>query len=356
VTELLQIFREANAHDASDLHLRTGQPPRMRLHGELQPVAEMAPTREAELQALMKRFLTPLQESRFAAEGEVDCACVDDQGTRYRANFFRDSTGVSAALRRIPSRMQSLSELSLPPEVEQLAHLRRGLVLVTGATGSGKSSTLAALIDVINHQYARNIITLEDPVEFIHKSALSMIRQRAIGDDVPDFATGVKDALRADCNVLLVGELRDVETMRAALTAAETGLLVYSTLHTNDTAQTVDRVIDIFPVEEQAQVRAMLAECLAGVLSQTLLKNAKVRGRIPATELMITTPAIASIIRDGRSHEILNVIQGGKGKGMHRLDDSLERLVREDRIYKDEALAACRNRVRFERKPTATAS
>jgi twitching motility protein PilT len=301
--------------------------------------------------ALLKGVLTPLQERRFTLEGEIDCACVDTEGTRYRANFFRDSTGISAALRRIPSKIQSLAELGLPPEVAQLAAIRRGLVLVTGATGSGKSSTLAALIDVINHQYARHIITLEDPIEFMHKNASSTIHQRAMGDDVPDFATGVRDALRADCNVLLVGELRDLETMRAALTAAETGMLVYSTLHTNDAAQTIDRVIDIFPVEEQAQVRAMLSECLAGVLSQMLMRRRDGPGRVPATELMTTTPAIASIIREGRSHEILNVIQGGKAKGMHRLDDSLDRLLKSEVIFREDALASARNRTRFERRP-----
>jgi twitching motility protein PilT len=354
VIDLHAIFRAANAADASDVHLRSAQPPRIRIHGDLNPLEGMAPTSEADLLALLKAVLTPTQERRFQLDGEIDCACVDNEGTRYRANFFRDSTGVSAALRRIPSKIQSLAELGLPPEVVQLASIRKGLVLVTGATGSGKSSTLAALIDVINHQRARHIITLEDPVEFIHKNATSIIHQRAIGDDVPDFATGVRDALRADCNVLLVGELRDLETMRAALTAAETGMLVYSTLHTNDAAQTVDRVIDIFPVEEQSQVRAMLAESLAGVLSQMLMRRRDGPGRVPATELMITTPAISSIIREGRSHEILNVIQGGKAKGMHRLDDSLDRLLRTEVIFREDALASARNRARFERKTTPT--
>jgi twitching motility protein PilT len=356
VIDLDALFHAVNSNDASDLHLRTGQPPRMRVHGELLKIDDAKPTTAADLAAMRKRLLTPQQEARFERDGELDCACVDGEGTRYRANFFRDSNGTAAALRRIPALLRSLVDLSLPREAEQFAHLQRGLVLVTGATGSGKSSTLAALIDVINHRYARNVITLEDPIEFTHESALSVIRQRAVGDDVPDFATGVRDALRADCDVLLVGELRDLETIRAALTAAETGLLVFSTLHTNDAAQTVDRVIDVFPVEEQPQARAMLAECLAGVFSQTLLRRCKTGGRVPATELLIATPAVSSIIRDGRSHEILNVIQGGKSKGMHRLDDSLEKLVRDDVVDPAEALSVCRNRSRFERRPAPVSS
>ncbi len=349
--DLQALFRAADALEASDLHLRTGQPPRLRVHGEVTVHESSAPLSEAEMAVVTGLLLPESQRARLARDGEVDSACVDDRGTRYRANFFRDASGLSAALRRIDPRIRTLAELALPPETEQLAHFRRGLVLITGATGSGKSSTLAALIDVINHQHARHVITLEDPVEFVHKSQLSVIQQRAIGEDVPDFATGVRDALRADCNVLQVGELRDLETMRAALSAAETGMLVYATLHTNDAAQSVDRIIDVFPVEEQAQARTMLAESLAGVLSQVLLKRRKGDGRIPATELMVATPAIGAIIRDGRSHELANAIQGGKARGMHRLDDSLERLLRDELVWREDVLACAHHRGRFERRP-----
>jgi twitching motility protein PilT len=291
VTDFPALFARVLADDASDLHLRVGCKPRLRIHGELAEIEKSDPVVAGDVDRLIVDMLTEAQQRRFSVEGEVDCSWVDAAGTRYRVNLFRDAAGLAGAFRRIPAQIQSIEALNLPEEVEQLAHLHHGLVLVTGATGSGKSSTLAALIDVINRHYVKHIVTLEDPVEFIHQGQRSIVQQRAVGDDVKTFAQGVRDALRADVDVLLVGELRDLETTRAALTASETGMLVYATLHTNDSSQTVDRVIDIFPHEEQAQVRAMLAESLSGVLSQSLLRRADRSGRVPATELLIATPA-----------------------------------------------------------------
>jgi twitching motility protein PilT len=351
VIDTAALFAAVNEAAASDLHLRCGQKPRLRLHGELEPIEAMDAVEPKDLERLMGEALTDAQQRRFQADGEVDCACVDDRGTRYRVNFFRDARGPAAAFRRIPAQILSLDTLDLPEEVETLAHVHRGLVLVTGATGSGKSSTLAALIDVINRNYVKHVVTLEDPVEFVHPSLKASIQQRAIGDDVPDFSQGVRDALRSDTDVLMVGELRDLETIRAALTASETGMLVYATLHTNDAAQTIDRLVDVFPSAEQPQVRAMLAESLTGVLSQALLKRADKQGRVPATEMMLASPAVSALIREGKSHELPNVIQSGRDRGMHRLDDSIERLLRHGLVTREEALASARQRTRFDRRP-----
>ncbi len=351
--DLDALFAKVVATDASDLHLRVGSRPRLRIHGELQVEPGFPVVEAADLATLLAKSLHDAQRRRFDEEGEVDCSCLDASGSRYRANFFRDAGGIAASFRRIPSKLRTLGELGLPDEVEELAHLRHGLVLVTGATGSGKSSTLAAVIDLINARYARHVVTLEDPVEFVHVDQRSMVRQRSVGDDVPSFAAGVRDALRADVDVLLIGELRDLETTRAALSAAETGMLVFATLHTNDAAQTVDRLIDVFPPGEQEQVRAMLAESLQAVLSQTLLTRADQQGRVVATEMLIATPAIESLIREGRTHDIPTFLQSGREKGMWRLDDSLEKLLRQGVISRDEALSVARNRSRLDgRKPS----
>jgi len=351
VIDLAAMFAKVLEADASDLHLRVGRPPRLRLHGDLVPVETLGVAQASDLSRLSLEVLTDAQQARLAAENEVDCAWTEPSGTRYRASFFRDMAGLAVTFRRIASQVQTIESLNLPEEVERLAHLHHGLVLVTGATGSGKSSTLAALIDVINRHYVKHVVTLEDPIEFVHQGARSLIQQRAVGDDVPSFAQGVRDALRADADVLLVGELRDLETTRAALTAAETGMLVYATTHTNDAAQTIDRVVDAFPVGEQSQVRAILAESIAGILSQVLLRRADRSGRVPATELLIGTPAVGALVRDGKTHELANVIQGGRDKGMHRLDDSIERLIKHGIVMREEGVVSARHRTRFDRRP-----
>lgn len=354
--DLAALFDQVVARQASDLHLRVGQKPRLRIHGELHD-AEAAPVAEAsDLETLLAQSVHDAHRQQFEELGETDCACHGPRGTRYRANWFREAGGIAVSFRRIPEQIKSIIELDLPPELDELAKIRHGMVLVTGSTGSGKSSTLAALIDRINRDHVRHIITLEDPVEFIHAPIRSMIRQRSLGDDVPSFAAGVRDALRADADVLLVGELRDLETTRAALTAAETGLLVFGTLHTNDAAQTIDRLIDVFPNAEQDQVRAMLAESLAAVVSQVLLTKSDRKGRIPATELLISTPAIQALIREGRTRDIPNCLQSGREKGMWRLDDSITRLMKLGAISVDEAQESRRDRGRLDRRPLPSAT
>jgi twitching motility protein PilT len=354
--DLAALFDQVVARDASDLHLRVGQAPRLRVHGELLPLTHFAAAAAADLEALLEQSVHAGHRHQLEAQGEVDCACHGPGGTRYRANWFRDSNGIAVSFRRIPERVRSIRELGMPDELEELAKIRHGLVLVTGATGSGKSSTLAALIDRINRDHSRHIVTLEDPVEFLHAPVRSLIHQREVGEDVPDFESGVRDALRADVDVLLVGELRDLATTRAALSAAETGMLVFGTLHTNDAAQTVDRLIDVFPLAEQDQVRAMAAQSLAAVVSQILLSRADGTGRIAATELMIATPAIQSLIRDGRSKDIPNFLQSGREAGMWRMDDSITRLMKQGAISFDEAQGSRRFRGRLDRRPLQGAS
>jgi twitching motility protein PilT len=350
VFDLAVLLCEAETAAASDLHLRIGHPPRRRVDGELKAIEGHAPIVAADLERAVFGFLSPAQQRRLDEAGEVDCGCTDPAGVRWRVNAFKEHAGLAIALRRIPAQVLTLEALNLPESVEQFAHLRRGLVLVTGATGSGKSSTLAALIDVINATYTKHVVTLEDPVEFIHTNVRSLVQQRAVYEDVPDFATGVRDALRGDVDVLMVGELRDLETTRAAISAAETGLLVFGTLHTNDAVQSIDRMIDIFPEAEQHQVRAMLAESLVGVLSQVLLKRCDGTGRVPATELMVATPGVSALIREGKTFEIPNILQSGKALGMHRLDDSLDRLLRNGFIDREEAASVSRSPDRFDRR------
>ncbi|MSR46265.1 MAG: PilT/PilU family type 4a pilus ATPase [Planctomycetes bacterium] len=355
--DLAALFDQVTKSNASDLHLRVGLKPRLRVHGERIEAQDSPAATDGDLEELLVQSLHDHHRVQFEAQGEVDVACQGPLGTRYRTNYFRDARGIAASFRRIQDRVQSIAELGMPAQVEELAKVRRGLVLITGATGSGKSSTLAALVDWINRNETRHIVTLEDPVEFVHKPIKSLIRQRNLGEDVLDFASGVRDALRGDVDVLLVGELRDVETTRAALSASETGMLVFGTLHTNDAAQTIDRLIDVFPAAEQDQVRTVVAEALAAVLSQTLLTRASHRGRVAATELMVATPAIQALIREGRTHDIPNFMQGGRDKGMWRMNDSITRLMKDGTISQGEQRASMRGTpVLDTRKPQPSAT
>ena len=343
------LLRHAFQAGASDLHLRSGAKPRLRMRGRLEIATDFGDLAPQDLQTLMAEILRPEQVEKFAQRRELDFAYGTPDTGRFRCNYFLDHNGPGVAFRRIPSEMPTLESLNLPEEVGQFAHVRRGLVLITGATGSGKTSTLAAVLDVINENYRKHVITLEDPIEFIHGQKLSVFHQRGLGYDIPDFQSGIMDSMRQDPDVLMIGELRDVDSIRQALVAAELGMLVITTLHTNSAAESVDRIVDVFPPEEQPEVRAQLSQALAGVVSQALLHRIDRDARIPATEVLVSSPAVGAIIREGKSQEIQNHIQTGKERGMHTMDDSLEKLLKREVIDGKEAFLYARQKSRFER-------
>lgn len=343
------LLRHALQLEASDLHLRVGQLPRLRISGRLEAAAEFDAPTQSDLEDLMGEILRPEQQEHYRELREVDFAYGTPETGRFRCNYFRDNAGPAAVFRRIPTVMPTLADLNLPEEIERLAHLRRGLVLVTGSSGSGKTSTLAAILDIINTSYRKHVITLEDPIEFVHPQKMSVFHQRGMHHDIHDFHSGIIDSMRQDPDVIMIGELRDLESIRQTLVAADLGMLVFATLHTNSAADSIDRIIDVFPPPEQPQVRAQLSQALAGVVSQTLLHRVDRDGRIPATEVLTATPAVGAIIREGKTQEIQSYIQSGKESGMHSLDDSLEKLIRRRVVDPREAYLYSRQKSRFDR-------
>ncbi len=333
---------------ASDLHLKSGMKPRFRIQGQLQDVEGAQVMSRDEVERLTREILSEEQERYYREDGEIDFAYGDVKSGRFRCNYFQEHRGPGAVFRRIPVQIPQLKELNLPASLEALIHCRSGLVLVTGPTGSGKTSTLAALLDLVNTQYRKHIITLEDPIEYLHPSKKSVVHQRGLHYDLTDFASGIKAALREDPDILLIGEMRDLETIRLALTAAEVGCLVFATLHTNGSAQSIDRIIDVFPADEQPQIRAMLSMSLAGVVSQVLLTRTDTGGRLPATEVLFGNPAVSNLIRENKIQEITSVIQAGKQQGMHTLDDSLVQLVTKKLVSAEEAYSYAENKGWFE--------
>jgi twitching motility protein PilT len=320
----------------SDLHLSVGSPPIVRIDGELERMRYRALT-EGDFYNLLGPVTPPNLWEAFNASGDVDFAYQMGEQARFRVNLMRQERGSAAVLRLIPSRVPTAEDLNLPASVAGLYAVQRGLVLVTGPTGSGKSTTLAAILDRMNKRLAHHVVTIEDPIEFVHTNDKSIFTQREIGPDVPGFAEGVKAAIREDPDCLLVGEMRDLETMRMALTAAETGLLVFATVHTNSAAKAVDRIIDAFPAAEQEQVRIVLAEALRGVVAQQLLRR-KGGGRAAAFEILIGSAALSNSIREGKTSLINNQIATGKSRGMISMDQSLTELVRNDVVEPAEAL------------------
>ena len=329
---LNQWLSNMNSNDASDLHLIENSPPIYRIHGDLLPIPEEEKMSDAQITEMAQFICTEKQWQKYLANGEVDCAYMIDQVGRFRVNIFRQMKTTSIAFRLIPTNIPELSSLGVPEILKNLTYRKQGLFLVTGPTGSGKSTTLAAMINFLNENKRCHILTLEDPVEFVHRHKKSIISQREIGRDTDSFANALKAALRQDPDVILVGEMRDFETIQIALTAAETGHIVFGTLHTSSAPATIERVVDVFPGIQQSQIRSQLASSLIGVLAQCLLPTADGNGRVVATEMMVNSKGIANIIRSGKTHQIANMLQMSRGEGMHTMQSSIERLVREHRV------------------------
>lgn len=317
-----QFFEVLVQAGASDLHIGEGQPPKIRRHGEIVPIRE-APISHEEASYMMAEIAGESRWARFVECGDLDFAYEMDEQSRFRCNFLKQTGGLGCVFRLIPTKIATLEQLGIPEVVKQFGHMRSGLVLVTGPTGSGKSTTLAALIDYINTNYRRHIVTIEEPIEFVHRNKMSIITQREVPEQSSSFANGLKAALREDADIVLVGEMRDLETISLALTAAETGLLVFGTLHTNNSRKTIDRMIDVFPADQQSQARTMLAASLRGVLAQLLMKKQDGTGRVAVNEILISDSAVSAIIREGATQKLQDVITGGKGKGMQFMDDAI---------------------------------
>jgi twitching motility protein PilT len=344
---LRTMLEEMLARDASDLHLSAGERPKLRIDGEMANAEYAEVLSPKDTLTLAYSVLTETQKKRFEQEDELDFSFGIQNLARFRGNVFKQRGCVSMVVRMIPFNVRSFDELKLPAIVARLAERPRGLVLVTGPTGSGKSTTLAAMIDKINRERKGHIITVEDPIEFIHKHQNCIVNQREVGTDTKSFSSALKYALREDPDVILVGEMLDLETMSAALTIAETGHLALATLHTNSAPEAINRMIDVFPPTQQAQVRAQLAFVLEGIITQTLLPRASGKGRVMVAEILVATPAIRAVIRDDKVHQIYSLMQAGKKHGMLTMNDSLYQLYMSREIVKDEALRVSPNPSEF---------
>ncbi len=337
-----ELLRQVVEKRGSDLHLASGVPPVMRIDGQLY-ATNYDPLSDFEVQRMVYAILTDEHIRVFETEYELDCSYQLKGISRFRVNIYRDRGAVAAAFRVIPSKIPTVRELGLPLVLEDLSRRPRGLVLVTGPTGSGKSTTLAAMVGQINNERSVHIITIEDPIEYLHTHKRSLINQRELGADTRSFAQALRHALREDPDVILVGEMRDLETMSLAITAAETGHLVFSTVHTNNAAQTVDRIVDVFPPGQQEQIRIQLSNNLEAVLSQQLLPRAGTPGRIASMEIMIASPAIRNLIREAKAHQITSIIQTSAHLGMQTMDQCLRDMYQRGLITYEEAMARAMN-------------
>jgi len=346
---LTDLLVEVLDKGASDLHITAGARPTIRLHGSLGQLEERPILTPPVIQRMMYAILTQRQREKFEEDLELDFAYAVPGKARFRVNLYRQRDALGAAFRLIPYEIKALEELGIPPSISNFAMLPRGFVLVTGPTGSGKSTTLASLVDLANRQRRDHIMTVEDPIEFLHRHKSCLVNQREVGEDTWSFQNALKHVLRQDPDIILVGEMRDLETISVALTAAETGHLVFATLHTQDAAQTIDRVIDVFPPHQQQQVRVQLAGALQGVVCQTLAKSTDGQGRVVATEVLVATPAIRNLIREGKTHQIYSALQAGGRHGMHTMDQHLSELVKAGKITYDTGLEKCHHVEDFNR-------
>ena len=344
IDELLRLLVERKG---SDLHIKAGEPPIVRIYGDLARVTNYPVFTPADTRDLLYSVMTPERQRRFEEFLELDMAYAIEGLARFRVNVFQQRGALGSVFRLIPLRVETIDELGLPPVLKQIALIPRGLVLVTGPTGSGKSTTLAAMIDHINRNRHGHVITIEDPIEFMHADNMAAINQREVEIDTHSFADALRHVMRQNPDVILVGEMRDLETMQLAITAAETGHLVFATVHTTDAAQTMDRIVDVFEPERQEQIRLQLSVVIQAVISQTLLHREDTPGRIAAFEIMVATPAIRNIIRERKTHQIYSMIQTGSDLGMQALDAHLLELYRQNIVSYEDALAKSSNPTEF---------
>jgi twitching motility protein PilT len=344
-----QLLKYLRDHGGSDLHLAAGLQPRVRVGGTVRAVDGTPTLTDANLRAVLQEIASPTHWAAFETTCDADFAYGIEGVARFRANYFVQENGAGAVFRIIPEEIQSLETLEVPATVQRFTDLRQGLVLVTGPTGSGKSTTLAAIIDRINSTAEKHILTIEDPIEFVHQNKRCVLSQREVHQHTESFGDALRVAIRQNPDVILVGEMRDRETIGLAITAAEMGVLVFGTLHTNSAVKTMDRLIDAFPAEEQEQIRLSLSESLAGVVSQLLLRTTDGKGRCAATEIMVRTTALPNIIREGNTPMLNNLIQNGKALGMCTMDDSLMALLESKRILPQDAYMKALDKARFEK-------
>ncbi len=346
--DIADLMTQAIKAKASDIHITVGVPPIIRVHGDLKPVKNQPVLKPEDTLDIARSLMSEKQVTKFERNREIDFAIGFTGLGRYRVNCFYQKGSVGVVLRLIPTRIPTVGELNLPPICGEMSKLKRGLILFTGPTGSGKSSSLAAILDVVNRSRRCHIMCIEDPIEFVHEHKMSVVNQRELGEDTYSFAEALKHVLRQDPDVILVGEMRDLETISLAITAAETGHLVFATLHTIDTPQTIDRIIDVFPPYQQLQIRYQLSTALKAIFTQQLMQRADLSGRIPAVEVLINTPAVANLIREGKQFQIYSVLQTSQKDGMQTMDGAIKDLYTRGSITRQEALANVHNMLEFD--------